>query len=304
VGYPSVDREALLRLANSDELAARVAVMVDSEEHLDFILSVVGRQGPRLRVCLDLDASLRVGPVHLGMRRSPTHSTGDARTLARAVLARPRFHLVGLMSYEGQIAGLGDNPPGLRRFGVRSFQAVSGMELARRRARAVRAVRALAPLEFVNGGGTGSLEYTSRDRSVTELAAGSGLLAPVLFDSYTRFKPTPAAYFVLPVVRRPSPDHATLLGGGWIASGPYGADRLPTPVWPPGLKLLRAEGAGEVQTPVTGEAARDLRIGDRVWFRHAKAGEVCEHVDELHLVEDGRIIGTAATYRGEGKTFI
>ncbi len=306
VGYPNVDHEALRTLAGSSTLASRVTLMIDSVDHLDLIESLAGAQGPRLRVCIDLDASLRVafGKVHLGMRRSPIHSADAARALAEAVVARPRFELVGLMSYEGQIAGLGDNTPGLRRFGVRGFQTVSGIELKQRRAAMVSAVREVAPLEFVNAGGTGSLEFTSADESVTELAAGSGLLAPVLFDSYAKFRPRPAAYFALSVVRRPSPEHATLLGGGWIASGPAGPDRLPTPVWPRGLELLPAEGAGEVQTPVTGPGARDLRVGDRVWFRHAKAGELGEHVDEFHLVRDGRITSTAPSYRGEGKTFL
>jgi len=47
-----------------------------------------------------------------------------------------------------------------------------------------------------------------------------------------------------------------------------------------------------------------LRIGDRVWFRHAKAGELCQHVDTLHLVSGDRITDQAPTYRGEGRAFL
>jgi D-serine deaminase-like pyridoxal phosphate-dependent protein len=184
------------------------------------------------------------------------------------------------------------------------MQAVSARELAGRRAAVVEAVTAVAPLEFVNGGGTGSLELTAAEDAVTEVAAGSGLFGPALFDHYTRFRPRPAAYFVLSVVRRPSPRHATVLGGGWIASGRPGRDRLPVPVWPRGLSLVPTEGAGEVQTPLAGPGAARLRVGDRVWFRHAKAGELCEHVDALHLVDDSGLAGTVATYRGEGRTFL
>ncbi|MFP3986281.1 amino acid deaminase/aldolase [Streptomyces sp. E11-3] len=308
VGYPSADPDALRRLAHDDTLAARVTLMVDCVEHLDLIASAVGPDGPPLRICLDLDASLRLlgGRLHLGMRRSPVHSAHQARDLARAVLARPRFRLVGVMSYEGQIAGVGDNQPGpaLARSAVRLMQRLSARELRERRAAAVRAVRTVAPLEFVNGGGTGSLESTSDEPAVTELGAGSGLYAPGLFDHYRRFRPLPAAYFVLPVVRRPAPGHVTVLGGGWVASGAPGADRLPTPVWPTGLRFLPSEGAGEVQTPLTGEAADRLRLGDRVWFRHAKAGELCERVDRLHLVEGDRIVDVVPTYRGEGHAFL
>lgn len=306
VGYPTTHREALQRLAEDDELASRITLMVDSPDHLDLTAAIVGPDGPPIRICLELDVSLRLagGRVHLGARRSPVHAPEEAAALARKIAAHPRFELVGLMGYEGQIAGIGDNQPGLRRFAVREMQRRSAAELAERRADAVAAVRSVAPLEFVNGGGTGSLELTAAEPAVTEVAAGSGLFAPRLFDFYTRFQPQPAAYFVLSVVRRPSPQHATVLGGGWIASGAAGKDRLPTPVWPPDLSLVDQEGAGEVQTPLVGPRVDDLGLGDHVWFRHTKAGELCEHVDEIVLVEGDRVVDVVPTYRGEGKTFL
>jgi D-serine deaminase-like pyridoxal phosphate-dependent protein len=184
------------------------------------------------------------------------------------------------------------------------MQAASARELAERRGAAVAAVRQLTELEFVNGGGTGSIETTRADGAVTEVAAGSGLLGPHLFDGYTAFAPAPAAAFALDVVRRPTPEIATLLGGGWIASGPTAPDRTPQLVWPAGLTMLPREGAGEVQTPVTGEAARNLRIGDRVWLRHTKAGEISEHLDAFAVVRDGAVVDELPTYRGEGKTFL
>jgi D-serine deaminase-like pyridoxal phosphate-dependent protein len=156
----------------------------------------------------------------------------------------------------------------------------------------------------VNGGGTGSLEVTAADASVTEIAAGSGLFGGHLFDGYAQFTPAPAAAFALDVVRSPSPRHATILGGGWIASGPPAADRLPRIVWPEGLSMVQRESAGEVQTPVTGPAAARLRAGDRVWFRHTKSGELSEHVNEFAVVEGGDVVETIPTYRGQGKAFL
>ncbi|MFE3381470.1 alanine racemase [Streptomyces anulatus] len=309
VGYPTVDTAAVARLAADEVLASRVTLMIDSIAHLDLIDEVLDGLGPRarqVRVCIEIDASLRLarGRLHIGARRSPVHTARAARDLARAVAGRSRLRLVGVMAYEGQIAGISDNRPGPGHLAVREMQRYSARELAERRAEAVAAIESVTPLEFVNGGGTGSLETTSLESSVTEVAAGSGLLAPTLFDNYTRFAPRPAAFFALSVVRRPSPHHATLLGGGWIASGAAGTDRLPTPTWPPGLRLVPLEGAGEVQTPLRGRGAAGLRVGDRVWLRHSKAGELCEHVSELHLVEDGRIIDTVPTYRGAQKTFL
>ncbi|CAM3025876.1 amino acid deaminase/aldolase [Skermania piniformis] len=306
VGYPTADPAALRRLATDTELLSRVTLMIDDVGQLDLIERATP-DGPPIRVCIDLDASLRLlgGRVHLGVRRSPVHSPGDAAALARSIVERPRFRLVGVMAYEGQIAGVGDNVGSIvHRLQIRGMQKASGRELRARRAAAIAAVRDVAELEFVNGGGTGSIELTASEPAVTEVAAGSGLYCPTLFDTYRGFRPQPAAFYVLSVVRKPTPDYATVLGGGWVASGAVGTDRLPTPSWPRGLSLTGLEGAGEAQTPLHGPGAAALSIGDRVWFRHAKAGELCERVDELHVVDGDRVIATVPTYRGEGKAFL
>lgn len=308
VGYPSADRWALRRLAADDAAAARVTLMVDSAEQLDLVDDVVPPdRRAALRVCLDVDASLRAagGRVHVGVRRSPVHSAADAVALARKVTDRPGFALVGLMAYEAQIAGVQDAPAHrpLRGLAVRGMQKVSARELAGRRAEVVAAVSAVAPLEFVNGGGTGSVERTAAEDAVTEVAAGSGLYCPVLFDGYRAFAARPAAFFAVPVTRIPVPGTVTVAGGGWSASGPPGTDRLPVPTWPAGLSWLPTEGAGEVQTPLRGPGTASLRVGDRVWFRHAKAGEICEHVNELHTLTGDRLTGALPTYRGEARAF-
>ena len=308
VGYPTAERGSIRRLATDAGLAGRITLMVDSPQQLDLVDDVLppGRR-EEVRVCLELDASWNA-PVlgHLGVRRSPVHDPSDAGGLAAYIAERPGFRLVGVMSYEAQIAGVTNRPKGRPVDGAinRWMQSRSMPELVERRARAVAAVREHADLEFVNGGGTGSLEVTSADPSVTEIAAGSGLFGGHLFDGYAHFTPAPAAAFALDVVRSPSPEHATILGGGWIASGPPAADRVPRIVWPEGLELLGRESAGEVQTPVTGAAARALRAGDRVWFRHTKSGELSEHLNAFAVVDGDEVVDTVPTYRGEGKAFL
>jgi D-serine deaminase-like pyridoxal phosphate-dependent protein len=309
VAYPTADHAALRELARDEPARASISVVIDSVEHLDLIDAALGSDHPEIRVCLELDVSWRPvlgrGVVHVGPRRSPVFTPRQAAALARIVLRRQGFRLVGLMGYEGQIAGLGDSPAGRPMLGavLRQMQRRSAAELAERRSAAVREISALTELEFVNGGGTGSVETTRADPSVTEVAAGSGLIGPTLFDNYRNFTPKPAVLFALPVVRRPARRIATLFGGGYIASGPAGRDRLPQPYLPEGLRLLNLEGAGEVQTPVVGRPADALRVGDRVWLRHTKAGELAERFPEYHVIEGDRVTHAVPTYRGEGRSF-
>ncbi|MBX6765629.1 MAG: amino acid deaminase/aldolase [Actinomadura rubrobrunea] len=306
VAYPTTDRAALAALARDEHAARTITLMVDCDEHLDLIESCAA--GRTVRVCIDIDASYRLlrGQVRVGARRSPLHSPAQVRAFAERVLARSGVSLVGLMAYEGQIAGVGDVPPGrpVRARAIQVMQRRSRLELARRRAAIVAAVRELTDLEFVNGGGTGSVEKTAAERAVTEVAAGSGLYQPHLFDHYSNFRGRPAALFALPVVRRPGPGVVTCHGGGDLASRPADPLRLPQPYLPTGLSYDPEEGAGEVQTPLIGAVADKLRVGDRVWFRHTKAGELCERFAELHLIEGDRVVRTVPTYRGEGRTFL
>ncbi|HEX5928151.1 MAG TPA: amino acid deaminase/aldolase [Solirubrobacterales bacterium] len=310
VAYPTADADALgeLALRSAAHPDGAPIVMVDCIEHLDAIESVLGADAAPVRVCIDLDAGWWAlgGRVKVGPKRSPVHTVEQAVELAREIERRPQIELDALMAYEGQIAGVGDRPPGrrLRGAAIRFMQRRSAAELAERRGAVVAALGEFVDLEIVNGGGTGSLELTSAEDAVTEVTAGSGFYAPALFDHYSRFTLTPAAGFALPIVRKPTARVATALGGGYLASGSGDAARLPAPWLPEGLRLDPEEGAGEVQTPLLGDAAAELGIGDRAYLRHAKAGELCECFDALHLVEGEQIVDVVPTYRGEGKNFL
>jgi D-serine deaminase-like pyridoxal phosphate-dependent protein len=303
LGYPSTDRESLAQLALDETAAAAITVMVDDPAQLDLLEQArAGSSGPPVRVAVDVDAALHVGPVHLGPRRSPVRDAAAVVALAREVTARREFVLDGVMTYEGQVAGVPDAVPGhrARSVAVRGIKAASLHQLTRRRHEISQALAEAGhgELRFWNAGGTGSLGASADDPVVTEVTAGSGLLVPTLFDHYRAFSARPAAFLGFPVVRRPGPGRVTVAGGGLIASGPAGADRLPTPWAPPGLRLDPLEGAGEVQTPLAGTDADLLALGDWVWFRHAKAGEPAEHVRSVHLVRGRSVVATVPSYRG------
>ncbi|MBN7536155.1 amino acid deaminase/aldolase [Mycobacteroides abscessus subsp. abscessus] len=309
IAYPSVDRGALATVARHRSV---IRPLIDSADHVRLLAEISRETNAPIPVCLDIDAGWRPlgGPVHLGPKRSPVRTPEQAAALTDLVCATPGLRLAAVMAYDGQIAGVGDIVPGnpWYQLAVRGMQASSLRELGERLPRVLDAVTArlraagAPPLELVNSGGTGSLARIAGLGFATELAAGSGFFAPALFDHYRSLDLEPAAAFALPVVRKPAPGLATVLGGGYIASGPAGASRVPVPSWPPGLSFEASEGAGEVQTPLRG--ARALRIGDAVWFRHAKAGELCEHFTELQLVEGGQHAGSVSTYRGEGMMFL
>jgi D-serine deaminase-like pyridoxal phosphate-dependent protein len=310
LAYPTADSEALgeLALRSAADPERSPLIMIDCVEHLEAIEAVLGADAPPIRVCIDIDAAWWAlgGRIKIGPKRSPVHTVEQAVALAREIERRPQIELDALMAYEGQIAGVPDRPPGrrLRGAAIRFMQRRSAKELAERRGAIVAALGEFCELEVVNGGGTGSLESTGAEAAVTEVTVGSGFYAPTLFDHYGRFSLTPAAGFALPIVRKPAPEMATALGGGYLASGPADAARLPSPWLPEGLKLDPEEGAGEVQTLLLGAPAADLQVGDRVYMRHAKAGELCERFDALHLVEGEEIVDVVPTYRGEGKTFL
>lgn len=290
VAYPSVNRQALRELAADDTARESITVMVDSVELLSLLEGSV-------RVAIDIDCTLHLPGAVIGPRRSPVRTPEQVSALAREILRRGH-RLVGLMAYEGQVASVADGLPGPVGAVKRWLRTKSMTDLAPRRRACVEAAREVADIEFVNGGGTGSLQESAAEGTLTELAAGSGFYTPAIFDDFTGINHKAAAFFVCQVSRVPAPGWATVNSGGWIASGPPAKDRVPVPVWPAGLSYSSTEGAGEVQTPLRGA---DLEVEDLVWFRHAKAGEMTENVDRLLAVgHDG--VDVWDTYRGQGWT--
>lgn len=299
VAYPSVDVATMRAVAADPQARAAITFMADLPQHVELLAQAACESDTELRVCLDVDASLRLGrKMQVGTHRSSVHTPEEAAEFAAHVAGTPGVQLVGVMMYEAQVAGVGDVTPVHRLIKRRSVADLGG-----RRHEVVAAVSRHADLEFVNGGGTGSVHLTRLDPTVTDIAVGSGLFSSTHFDHYDDLTTEPASYFVTPVVRKPTSGVAVTFSGGYHASGPHGATRLPKPVWPRGLRYFTTEGAGEVQTPLHGRGARRLDIGDHVWFRHTKAGEACERFDVAHLVSNGQVVEAVPTYRGEGVNF-
>jgi D-serine deaminase-like pyridoxal phosphate-dependent protein len=306
VAYPSVEPDDLRAVAAQVRAGGTIALMVDAAIQVRRIAAIAQAEGVVQPVAIDLDMSSEFPGLHFGVFRSPVDGAAAALALAAEIAHHPSLRLDGLMGYESQIAGLMDAVPGkaLKNAVVGWLKRRSIPEINERRRATVAALAAAGhTLRFVNGGGSGSFESTRADTSVTELAAGSGLYVPTLFDHYRAFEARPAAGFAVAVTRAPRPGIVTCAGGGYPASGPGGADRMPRPWLPAGCTLIANEGAGEVQTPVRVPAGVTLAPGDPLLFRHAKAGELCERFNELLLIEDGAVVDAVATYRGDGKCF-
>ena len=306
VAYPSAQPADVSTLAELATRGLRVAAVIDSPAQMDPLARAACARGVSVRVVVELDVSLRLFGARLGVLRSPVRTPDEVVALARAARETRGLEFGGVMGYEAQVAGLPDRSPFSRatnplRAALR--RASVPRVAARRRAVAEALTRAGLPAPLFNGGGTGSLIETAREPWVSETTAGSGFLASHLFDYYSGLELVPAAMFALQVARTPGRGVVTCHGGGYVASGAAGADRLPRPHLPRGLELVPLEGAGEVQTPVRGAAARALRPGDPVFFRHAKAGELAEHFGEYLLVRGDQLVGRAPTYRGLGHSF-
>src|SRR5699024_5187865 len=241
-------------VCNVIEAGTRVTLVVDDGAHVERIGKTAVENGVEVPVCIDIDMSTDHFGIYFGVRRSGVRTPDGALSLAETIAETDGVVLAGVMGYEAQIAGLPDDDPSNNagmNAAVRGLKRRSAPTMRERRERVVAALeRAGHDLGFVNGGGTGSVEVTRRDASVTELTVGSGFYAPHLFDHYREFQYEPAVGYAVEIVRQPTPDIYTCRGGGYIASGPPGVDKTPTPYLPESASLLSNEGAGEVQTPV------------------------------------------------------
>lgn len=323
IAYPTVQKSDVAILIKMQEAGAKVSLVLDSKEQMAKISGYLKqldqerdkslKQPEPLRVLIDCDMAYDVAGMSLGALRSPIKTEQDLRGVLKASLRYPSLKVVGAMGYEAIVAGMTDQSPdtSLNRI-KKKLRKNAVVAIAEKRASipAIFESEGIA-LEIFNGGGTGSLDSAVKEKALTEITAGSGLLCSHLFDWYSNlnsnpdFKFEPAIYFATQATRFPNESTVTALGGGIVASGEMGLDRLPKPVWPKELELTKNEGAGEVQTPLL-KRNQTLKLspGQPIFWRPAKAGEPAERTNNYLLSENGKFVGEALTYRGFGHCFL
>jgi D-serine deaminase-like pyridoxal phosphate-dependent protein len=306
IAYPFYNSQQIAAVCNEIKKGKLIVAMVDLPEHVQQLNRVAEQENCTIPVCMDIDMSSDFGHLHFGVRRSKITSVKLAEELGTHIRNSKNVKLVGAMGYEAQIAGVADRTDSMAKNIVIPFlKKKSIKEIAKRRADIVKVLEGQGhTLQFVNGGGTGSVETTITESCITEITVGSGFYSPGLFDHYKQFHHLPAAAYAIEITRNPSEFIYTCYGGGYTASGSIEKNKLPKPYLPIAAQLIDTEGAGEVQTPIIYKGIEQLKLGDPVFMRHAKAGELCERFNSLLLVSESKIMDEVKTYRGEGKCFL
>lgn len=304
LGYPTLEEKSVRQLMKFIREGKNITFMVDAIAQVDFLKQLAEEEAVAAPLCIDLNVSQHYPALYFGTRRSSLNNASDIKRFVAAILPSPYIYLVGLMGYDAQIAGVGDRPATkLTGALIRRLQQRAKKDVQQRRQKAVRYLTTNhGPLRFVNGGGTGSMDYSAACNEVSEITIGSGLYRPGLFDYYDNMPFQAAAGYTLRATRKPAPTTIVAHGGGYIASGSGGSDKMPV-LLDEELAFYTTEGAGEVQTPLA-MPKNHYAIGDSITLRHAKAGELCERFQVLHAYRGDDYIGPMTTYRGEGQCFL
>ncbi len=309
VAYPTVGEADLELFYSLTQDGLNISLMADSVGQLEEIEKKWQQNEiahTKARICIDVDMSWKPAGLHLGVYRSSIRSLSDFQKVFKKLQESENLKFAGVMGYEAQVAGLGDKSPfsPLLNPVKKVIKSKSVKEVFAKRKAIHDFLKAenVKP-EIFNGGGTGSLKSTLEESWLTEVTAGSGFLQSHLFDYYQTNKNNPAFCFGLQVSRISQQGIVTCKSGGFVASGDAAPDKWPVPFLPKGIKMIKNEGFGEVQTPVQLPQNLDVKLGDPLFFRPAKAGEIAERFNEYILFRDNKIVEKVPTYRGLGHCF-
>lgn len=306
IGYPVFEYQSIVNIAQHVKKGANVTFMVDDIAQVALLQKIAKEHSIFIRVCIDLNMSTDYRLLYFGTKRSPISTIKKLDQFLSSLKTYSNIMVQGVMGYDAQIAGVADFTKdllGLKGTIIRRLKNHSLPQLTRYRQQAVAHIKHYHDLQFVNAGGSGSMKIMSAARDITEITVGSAFFAPALFDHYESLQLKPAAGFALRVTRKFDDQLIVCHGGGYIASGAVGKDRLPVFLEDGHYELTSLEGAGEVQTPIVVKS-RTHQIGDTIYFRHAKAGELCERFRVLHTSRNGQYAGPFQTYRGDGQCFL
>ncbi|MFX1287181.1 MAG: alanine racemase [Promethearchaeota archaeon] len=300
LGYPTVskiDVEELCQAAQID--GVNITVMVDDPKQIELLNKFASKNNVVFNTLIEVDVADRLLGRNVGVYRSPIRNPEVVVNLAREISEKSHLHFRGIMGYEAQNASIGDNKMLYRYAKKRSRKRVNLWRQA--------VVDALSnsgfQAEVVNGGGSGCFQETANEPSITEIGIGSLLFKSHIFDAINSLNDfLPSLFFGIQIVRKPRKNIATAFSGGYVSSGNVRA--LPIPIIPNGLKIIKDEAFGEVQTPfIFNPNQIELRLGDPIFCRFGKAGEPLEHFNEIFVYSKGEIIDKYKTYRGYGKKF-
>ncbi|MEG0259991.1 MAG: amino acid deaminase/aldolase [Lysinibacillus sp.] len=305
IGYPTMEKTAVRHILQYVKNGRQVTFMVDKVEHIAFLAQLAEEMDVVVSVCIDVNMSNNFKVIYFGTKRSSLNSLAALTPILRFLVQQKYVQVIGAMGYEAQIAGVGNKPANhLKGKVIEQLQKRAAQQVTQFRRLAIAHIKAYFPdIRFVNGGGTGSMQYTAEQREVTEVTVGSAFYAPALFDLFSHLQLEKATGFALRVTRQPEENIVVCHGGGYIASGATGADRHPVFYEPQYFQFLNLEGAGEVQTPIRVKD-KVIGVGDTLYLRHAKAGELCERFQVLHAIRGEQYAGPYVTYRGDGQCFL
>ncbi len=303
IGYPLINHIVLEKLCVEIKKGKNICFMVDRKEHVEILNSLALKHEIQLSICLDINLSQAYPFLYFGALRSSIKETKCLHSICKIIKNAHSLKLIGLMGYEAQVAGVGENIKGefFKNLIKHLLKKISVKKIAQKRKEFSSIIKQNGfKLEFINGGGSGSLHSTKLDPSITEFTIGSAFYAPHFLDSFREFKYYPAAGFALEITRQPSANIFTAHGGGYHSSGIDDHHKAPKVYLPTNLSLIPTESAGEVQTPFLYTGKIPLKIGDTILMRHSKSGEMCERFNQLHFISNGSIVDIVNTYRGDG----
>lgn len=301
LGYPYIHEKEISLILQEVAKGKELIFMVDALEQIQRIQQIAEKMNVEALICFDVDMSSDFGNLHFGVYRSSITSAEKLEEIVKQTSPLSHIQIKGLMGYEAQIAGVNDNikGQGIKNAVIQFLKRKSIKEVARKRQEAIAILKKYGIYQpLVNAGGTGSIESSIAEEGVTEVTVGSGFFASHLFDHYKQFKHLPAAGFALQITRNPKENIFTCAGGGYIASGEVGIVKQPKPYLPTYIELIKNEGTGEVQTPIINKSSVFLQLGDPVFFRHSKAGELFERFDSVYFIREKKIVQVEKTLRG------